>query len=235
MTCTTTNQQEHGKGTANSDAESFYQQVRQHYEPLSCVYRTVWGEHLHHGFFPNGDESPQQAQALLVDYCLSLLPRITHCRVLDVGCGFGATSILLAQRYRCEVTAITISACQAEHGARVASKKKLGARTAFLVANVEQFTYPADYFDVVWTVEASEHLVDRQEFFRNVYKSLRLGGLLLLAAWTAASDNEPTLNEVAEVSICTAFQTAGEYLRQIRASQLRPIYCKDLSAKVIPT
>ena len=235
MSCMTANQRQGEIGLAPNGVESFYQQVREHYDCLAGVYRTFWGEHLHHGLFPNGDESPQQAQALLVDYCLSLLPRIANCRVLDVGCGFGATSILLAERYRCEVTGITLSACQAEHAARVAAKKGLGSRAAFVVANIEQFTFPEEYFDLVWTVEASEHFLDREQFFKNTYKSLRLGGLFLLASWTAASHKDATLNQVAKLSVCSKFQTAAEYVQQIRAAQLWPICCKDLSAKVIPT
>jgi len=158
MSCTTINGC--AIATAPNNLEVFYEQVRRHYDSLACAYRTLWGEHLHHGLFPNGDESPQQAQMLLVDYCLSLLP-ITNCRVLDVGCGFGATSVLLAERYGCEVTGITISRCQAEHAARVAGKKRLGGRAAFVVANVEQFTYPEEYFDLVWTVYLKPTQVSR--------------------------------------------------------------------------
>ena len=35
--------------------------VREHYDRLSLLYRLFWGEHLHHGFFENG-ESPKRAR-----------------------------------------------------------------------------------------------------------------------------------------------------------------------------
>ena len=35
--------------------------VAAHYDELDRFYREVWGTHLHHGYWQNGDESTEEA------------------------------------------------------------------------------------------------------------------------------------------------------------------------------
>jgi tocopherol O-methyltransferase len=206
----------------------FYERVRHHYDAFTLPYRMFWGKHLHHGLFLNGNESATRAQLLMVQHCLSLLPSLKDSRILDLGCGFGATSILLAEKCPCHVTGITISPRQARYACRSAAGRGLGGRTSFLVANAEDFTYPQAHFDLVWTMEVVEHLRDRKRFFRNMWETLKSGGFLLLTVWTAASQ-QSDLKDVAELSCCASFQTAAEYIQQL-------IVCEqDLSSKVLKT
>ena len=69
---------------AIDEKEFFYERVRRHYDSLSLPYRLFWGEHLHHGLFLNGHESPSKAQLQMVEYCLSLLPSMKGSRVLEI-------------------------------------------------------------------------------------------------------------------------------------------------------
>ena len=41
--------------------------VADHYDELDLIYRRVWGEHVHHGLWTTGRESPTQAVEALVD------------------------------------------------------------------------------------------------------------------------------------------------------------------------
>ena len=41
--------------------------VAAHYDELDPFYREVWGEHVHHGFWATGRESPTAAAEALVD------------------------------------------------------------------------------------------------------------------------------------------------------------------------
>ena len=40
--------------------------VARHYNELDEFYREVWGEHVHHGFWQTGRETPEQATEQLV-------------------------------------------------------------------------------------------------------------------------------------------------------------------------
>ena len=37
-----------------------------HYDELDETYRTIWGEHVHHGYWRTGRETPEQATEALV-------------------------------------------------------------------------------------------------------------------------------------------------------------------------
>ena len=42
------------------------QTIREHYDAVSPYYRSLWGEHIHHGYWVRGDESKERAQLQLM-------------------------------------------------------------------------------------------------------------------------------------------------------------------------
>src|ERR1700726_1422007 len=86
--------------------------VIEHYDVVSPYYRSLWGEHLHHGYWIRGDESKERAQIQLIEHLAQTAKIQPGGKILDVGCGTGASSIYLAKRYKMEATGITISPVQ---------------------------------------------------------------------------------------------------------------------------
>ena len=77
----------------------------------------LWGEHIHLGFYPSQQKNIDFRKAKvkfvheLVKWSgLDKLPKGS--RILDVGCGIGGSSRILAEYYGFKVTAITISPAQ---------------------------------------------------------------------------------------------------------------------------
>ena len=77
----------------------------------------LWGEHIHLGFYPSGNKKIDFRKAKvqfvheLVKWSgLDKLPKGS--RILDVGCGIGGSSRILAEYYGFNVTGITISPAQ---------------------------------------------------------------------------------------------------------------------------
>lgn len=82
--------------------------VRDHYDRLSVFYRALWGEHIHHGYWEDG-ESHDRAQVKFVER-LAARARIPRgSSVLDVGCGIGGPAVWLARNLDCSVLGLTIS------------------------------------------------------------------------------------------------------------------------------
>jgi tocopherol O-methyltransferase len=154
--------------------------IIEHYDVVSPYYYKLWGEHLHHGYWIRGDESKEQAQQQLIEH-LARLAKIPHgATVLDVGCGFGASSMYLCKHFGATTTGITISQVQVEMACAAAAKEKAPASFCLMDAEAMTFEMP---FDVLWSVESISHYHDREKFFASAAKLLRPGGIFALTDW----------------------------------------------------
>src|SRR5216683_8199546 len=99
--------------------------IIEHYDIISPYYRSLWGEHLHHGYWIRGDESKEKAQVQLIEHLAQIATIQTGLKILDVGCGTGASSIYLAQKYKVNATGITISPVQVDLANQAAAREKV--------------------------------------------------------------------------------------------------------------
>src|SRR4051812_17684224 len=88
------------------------------YDRSSPLWERVWGEHMHHGFYPPRAKGaprmePHAAQLELIEQLLRWGGVRAAANVLDVGCGIGGSALHLATRFDAAVTGITLSAVQA--------------------------------------------------------------------------------------------------------------------------
>src|ERR1700680_2084082 len=111
------------------------QRVIEHYDVVSPYYRSLWGEHLHHGYWIRGDESKEKAQLQLIEHLAQLASVKPNSDILDIGCGFRASIRYLSKQYRASVTGITISSVQVEMAKRAAAGEHLDAQ--FLLMDAE--------------------------------------------------------------------------------------------------
>jgi cyclopropane fatty-acyl-phospholipid synthase-like methyltransferase len=208
--------------------------IRDHYDSMAQVYRLFWGEHLHHGLFLSGDERPRRAQEQMLDFCVQLLALAPGAAVLDVGCGYGGTSVYLARNYGARVTGITLSRKQAQFAGRSAKRHGVHDRVNFVVANAEDYAFAQSNYDLIWTMESSEHFLDKRAYFKKVANALRLRGQVLVTAWTAVRPGSK-LAALAEAAVCHPLESPTEYARNMEAAGLRITVVEDLTYAVAQT
>lgn len=155
-----------------------------------------WGEHIHLGHYG----SPPQRKNFLKakeDFVhemvrwgqLDQLP--TGTTVLDVGCGIGGSSRILARDYGFAVTGITISPQQVKR-AQELTPRDLTAK--FQVDDALALSFSDGSFDVVWSIEAGPHMPDKAQFAQELLRVLKPGGILVVADWNQRDDRQEPLN-----------------------------------------
>jgi tocopherol O-methyltransferase len=211
--------------------------IRNHYDLATPFYRLLWGPHIHHGLWEDGDATPRAAQHRLIDRLATAATLSAGERVLDVGCGMGGSSIELAKRYGCDVTGVTLSPLQRGWARMSAACQGMGRRTRFLCADAEHVSFDNESFDVVWNVECSEHLFDKPAFFQKVARWLKPGGRVALCAWLAGDDpaGAGQVRQVCESFLCPSLGTADDYRGWLRDAGLTERTFADLTPHVSRT
>jgi tocopherol O-methyltransferase len=202
------------------------EEIQKHYDVMSPYYESLWGEHIHHGYWIRGDETKETAQALLVDHLAEAAGISAGCTILDVGCGIGGSSIHLAKKYGATVTGITISPVQVEMARKSAARE--GAKASFLLMNAENIQID-EKFDVIWSVESISHYQNPRKFFAGAAKLLKPKGKLAITDWfkkerLPRSVEDEYIRPI-EKSMMVELHTMGEYQEWLKESAINS--CKN--------
>lgn len=115
--------------------------------------------------------------------------------VIDIGCGTGASSIALAQRYNANVTAVDLFPQFLDRLESHASALGLADRITTVQADMAELTFPDASFDVVWSEGAAYNMGFRSaiDAWRRL---LRPGGVMVISEITWLTGARPP--EIAE-------------------------------------
>ncbi len=179
-------------------SNDLYQQIQQFYDDSSGLWESIWGEHMHHGYYGvdgqkksqsalSPTENRRQAQIDLIEELLSWsgysVANDHVSKIIDIGCGIGGSSLYLAEKLKAEVVGITLSPVQANRAQERAAAAGLKDRATFKVANALEIPYTDNTFDLVWSLESGEHMPDKTKFLQECYRVLKPGGRFIFATW----------------------------------------------------
>jgi tocopherol O-methyltransferase len=213
--------------------------IQSHYDRCSYLYERLWGEHLHHGYWDDG-EPVDKAQVRLIEELARAAALAPGSEVLDAGCGLGGSSRWLARELRCRVVGVTLSPVQAKRAQRKSRRAGLEERVSIRQADLETLAWPIESLDAVWSIECTEHLHDKPGFFRKAASWLRPGGKVALCAWTGAENPTPAqrqefLEPICRGFLCPSLGSAAEYRQWLEAGGLEVIREADLTSRVART
>lgn len=105
------------------------------------------------------------------------LCRIGEAReVLNVGCGIGVGSVLIAKKYACHVVGIDLSEKMVEWSRRRAREQGVENLVEFQTADVTDLPFDADRFDVVFAESVLIFVEDKTQAIRECVRVTRPGG-----------------------------------------------------------
>jgi tocopherol O-methyltransferase len=212
--------------------------VARHYDELDRFYRELWGEHLHHGLFESRHDAPQDAAARLVNRVAELGGIRSGSEVCDVGCGYGATSRVLAQKHGARVRGITLSGAQVDCArSSIPASLPPGASLHFQQGDWLSNDFDDGAFDVIVAIECLTHMPDQRAFFHQVARTLRPGGRLVVCAWLTSESPGPLARRFLLEPICIEGElpgmgSASETRGFMEEAGLEPLAYHDLSARV---
>ena len=126
--------------------------------------------------------SMNHAHAALADWGLSYLPETGPTEIAELGCGGGRNIRALLRKYpAATVTALDYSKISVEKARSVNRKGLQAGRCRIIQGDVSHLPFENSAFDLVTAFETVYFWPGPTESFREVYRTLRPGGIFLIA------------------------------------------------------
>ena len=210
--------------------------VALHYDDLDTIYREVWGDHIHHGYWKNGSETPTEACLQLIEFLAEKLHLKAGTRLIDVGCGYGATARYLAKKFNCSVQGLTISAAQFNYASSL-NEKKSGVELQLCDWMTNQIV--AQSADVVYSIESSEHMPDFDKFFSEAARVLKSRGKIAIFAWLESDSYKVWMKKYLLQPLCDEARmqlwTRADYLNELGINGFSKVKYYEISDQVKKT
>lgn len=101
-------------------------------------------------------------------------------RVLDIGCGLGGASRVLASLYGCHVTGIDLTEEYCRTATGLAAMVGLGDRVEYRQADATELPFGDRTFDIAWTQHAAMNIRDKSRLYAEAHRVLKPGGRFAL-------------------------------------------------------
>lgn len=171
----------------------------------------------------------------VVAFTDALSPLSPDTRILDAGSGRGGTSLLLHQRYGCEIDGVNFSQYQTEFARSAACRLNADSRVRFHQRNMCATGFDDASFDVVITNETTMY-VDLREAFTEFARVLKPAGRYILTTWCINDARGTAPPEAAAIDrhYKAHTHTRDQYLTALREAGLFPYQVDDLTRQATP-
>ena len=131
------------------------------------------------------DQMFKPIEDLLTDAIVAGSPR----RVLDVGCGTGATTLAVARRLGAAGECVGVDISEPMIGAARARAQQEGTRASFILADAQSHAFEPSSFDAIMSRFGVMFFDDPVRAFENLRRAARPGARLRLVAWRSPEEN----------------------------------------------
>ena len=162
------------------DIASSVARTREYYDgPADEIYRLIWGDNIHLGV-PCNDACPHPEAMEHTNEIMAKLANLKEdSRVLDLGCGYGATARYLAREYGCGVVGINVSRKELDLANERALEAGLQGLLSFESGDFHSLSYRDESFHVVWSQDSFLHGADKAKIISESKRVLMRGGTLI--------------------------------------------------------
>jgi len=105
--------------------------------------------------------------------------KLDYSRVLDVGCGLGGPSRMLADKYHCHVTGIDLNQEYISTAQGLSDLVGLGEKTNYIRSDALDLPFENGSFDVVWTQHVQMNIHHKLKFYSEIERVLSPQGTFI--------------------------------------------------------
>ncbi|KAF5836056.1 S-adenosyl-L-methionine-dependent methyltransferase, partial [Dunaliella salina] len=212
--------------TSLGQVANLNQGIASFYDSSSELWENMWGEHMHHGYYPAGapPKSNTQAQIDMIEEVIKWASVQNVKSMVDVGCGIGGSSRHILNKFPgSQAKGITLSPKQAERANALTAKAGMADRASFQVGDALAQPFPDSSFDLVWSLESGEHMPDKKKFVGELARVCAPGGKVIVVTWchrvlqpgesSLRPEEQSLLDRICEAYYLPAWCSEADYKR----------------------
>jgi len=161
--------------------QPFFEEVQSHYD-LSDEFFALFLDPTRTyscAYFTDPNAPLEEAQRAKIDLSLGKCGLRPGMKLLDIGCGWGATALRAAEHYKANVIGLTLSENQCKHATQLADESDASENIEFRLQGWEEFNEPVDR---IVSIGAFEHFRNsrHEAFFKKCKDILPEDGIMML-------------------------------------------------------
>jgi sterol 24-C-methyltransferase len=169
-----------------------YAKVVNHYYDLATdFYEYGWGQSFH--FAPRfAGEDFQASLARHEHYLASRMNLVPGQKVADLGCGVGGPMRAIARFSGANVVGVNNNAYQVQRVAQLNEAQGLDGLCDVVKGNFMELPFKEATFDAAYGIEALCHAPSFVDVYKEVYRTLKPGGMFASYEWVMTPNYDPT-------------------------------------------
>lgn len=133
---------------------------------------------------PGGDAETEKALSL------AMIDRVAPLKIADIGCGTGASTLLLARLLNAQITAVDFLQDFLDVLERKAENVGLSPKITTLACSMDNLPFGNQEYDLLWS-EGAIYNIGFERGVRDWHRYLKAGGVLVVSEITWTTDSRP--------------------------------------------